>query len=397
LTLCGGIALMYSEKATAGPDQTGFRKMLWRAMRTLVFAWILPGLVFAVFWTVIDGSSPAQIASRAEARMTLFLLGLLLLLAAVAFTLHAPQRKKSPVRIAEGLFAFFLAMGAIMGTWILSLRPAWADITSRIAGAYQNAGNPLAAAQLFGRASDWAPWEASYRLSLGLAQGAAAISDAGQLGKASQSFGEALDINPLDPEALRRFGVFYMQSGERATDRAVRTAQIKTAISYLRKAALLAPNLPDAYLEMGRCFFLMGDAQQSNRLYQQAIQMSPGYARAFMFLGEMQYRQKNIEQALQSFAQAARLDRDNIEAMKNVGFLLALLGRQDEAIRENLRALRIAPQDTVLLKRIAMLYFSIGDYSSGLAFGRRAYDAAPNFGKPPLDQFIEELKNQASD
>jgi tetratricopeptide (TPR) repeat protein len=301
------------------------------------------------------------------------------------------------VRIAEWLFAFFLAMGAIMGTWILSLRPAWADITSRIAGAYQHAGNPLAAAQLFGRASDWAPWEASYRLSLGLAQGAAAISDAGQMGQASQSFEEALDLNPLDPEALRRFGAFYMQSGERAADRAVRTAQIKTAISYLRKAALLAPNLPDAYLEMGRCFFLMGDVQQANRLYQQAIQMSPGYTRAFMFLGEMQYRQKNIEQALQSFAQAARLDRDNIEAMKNVGFLLALLGRRDEAIRENLRALRIAPQDTVLLKRLAMLYFSIGDYSSGLAFGRRAYDAAPNFGKPPLDQFIEELKNQASD
>jgi tetratricopeptide (TPR) repeat protein len=397
LTLCGGIVLMYSEKTNAGPYQSGFRKMLRGAVLALVFTWILLGMLSAVFWTVTDGSSPVQISSHAEARMTFFLFGLLLLLATVAFMVHAPQQKTSPVRVAEALFGFFLAICAIMGTWTLSLRPAWADITSRIASAYQNAGNPLAAAQLFGRASDWAPWEASYRLSLGLAQSAAAISDTGQQERASQSLKKALDLNPLDPVALRRIGAFHMQNGERASDPAVRTVQIKTAISYLRKVALLAPNLPDVYLEMGRCFFLLGDAQQANRLYQQSIQINPLYARAFMFLGEMQYRQKSIEQALQSFAQAARLDRGNIEAMKNVGLLLELLGRRDEAISASLRTLRIAPQDTVLLKRLALLYFSIGDYSSGLTFGRRAYDAAPNSGKPTLDQFIEELKNQANE
>jgi tetratricopeptide (TPR) repeat protein len=396
LTLCGGIALMYSEKTNAGPYRSGFGKMLRTTVLALVFTWILLGMLSAVFWTVTDGSSPVQISSNAEARMTFFLFGLLLLLATAAFVVHAPQQKISSVRVSQALLGFFLAICAIIGTWTLSLRPAWADITSRIASAYQNAGNPLAAVQLFGRASDWAPWEASYRLSLGLAQSTAAISDAGQLERASQSFKIALDLNPLDPVTLRRLGAFHMQNGERASEPALRAVQIKIAISYLRKVALLEPNLPDVYLEMGRCFFLLGDVQQANRLYQKSVQISPFYARSFMYLGEMQYRQKNLEQALQSFTRAARLDRGNIEARKNVGFLLALLGRRDEAIRANLETLQIAPRDTDLLKRLALLYFSIGDYSSGLTYGRRAYDAAPNSGNVTLDQFIEELKNQAN-
>ena len=393
LTMCGGIALMYSEKTNAGRHESDSRTMLMRAVLALVFTWIFIGMLSAVFWTFTDGSSPVQLSSHAEARMTLFWFVLLLLLTTAAFVLHAPQQKTSPVRISEALLGFLLAVCAAVGTWTLSLRPAWADITSRIAGAYQKSGNPLAAAQLFGRASEWAPWEASYLLSLGLAQSAVTISDSGQLERATRSFNKALELNPLDPMALRSLGAFHMQNGERSTDPDVRTGEIKTGISYFRKAALLAPNMPDAYAEMGRCFFLLGDVQQANRLYQQSIQVSPNYARTFMFLGEMQYRQKNIEQALQSFTKAAQLG-GNIEAIKNVGFLLALLGRRDEAIRTNLGALQIAPQDPVLLKRLALLYFSVGDYSSGLAYGRRAYDATPNSGKSTLDQFIEELKNQ---
>jgi tetratricopeptide (TPR) repeat protein len=113
-----------------------------------------------------------------------------------------------------------------------------------------------------------------------------------------------------------------------------------------------------------------------------------------MFLGEMHYRRKNYEEALKYFRLAVEVDSENIEAGKNVGFLLALLGHRAEAIRVNLDTLRMAPQDSVLLTRLAVLYFGGGDYNQGMEFARRAYDATPAPGKGSLDEFIEKLKLQ---
>ena len=108
----------------------------------------------------------------------------------------------------------------------------------------------------------------------------------------------------------------------------------------------------------------------------------------------MQYRLKNYEQALQNFEEASRLDDENVEARKNTGFLLALLGRTHNAILVYREALALAPHDSALLRRLASLSFTVNDNDAGIAYARQAYDAMPSSGRPDFDAFIQSLQLQ---
>jgi tetratricopeptide (TPR) repeat protein len=114
----------------------------------------------------------------------------------------------------------------------------------------------------------------------------------------------------------------HTQAAEQSSDPAIRTKELQDALSYLKRAALLAPNFPDAYNEIGRCYFLMGDHERADSLYRKSLKISPGYSRTYMFLGEMSYRQKNMKEALEHFRHAAAVGVNNVEARKNVDSLL---------------------------------------------------------------------------
>jgi tetratricopeptide (TPR) repeat protein len=399
LTIAGVLGLLFSEKANLLMAKSVFQKQIILSGMFLAGVWIVVGGVSAAFWTASGSSIPAEISSEAESRITLFLVALLLLLVAAAFVLffwdrEAAQKEVLPVRVSEWLLAIGLIACVAVGIYRLVLRPAWADSACRVAEFYQSSGDPVSAAQLFERASNFAPHEVAYRLSLGSVQSTFANSNSSQSANAEGSFRHALGLNPLDPVACRSLGTFHMQAAERFSDPALRAKEIGNALAYLKRAALLAPNFPDAYNEMGRCYFLLGDYENANRLYQKSGKISPGYSRTYMFIGEMHYLQKNYPEALRSFSGAAKLDANNVEAKENVGFLLALLGRRDEAIRANLDTLKIAPRDSMVLTRLAVLYFGQGDYGKGIEFARRAHEAMPASAKGSLDGFIEKLKNQ---
>jgi tetratricopeptide (TPR) repeat protein len=400
LTTCGGIGLIYSERSGGQIHQPDFRKALKIFLVFVAAVWITMGMLSAAFWTALVNPSSLDVLHHAEGRMLIFVGGLLLLLMATALLMlpvwktikpAAPRMKASVV-----LLSILLSVGAILGIWELTIQPLWADMASRIASAYEETGNPAAAAQMCERASRLAPGVIQYRLSLGIAQGTAGISDPAQLKQAFLSLRSALDINRLDPTIYMALGTLHMQVGERSADPDTRTAEIKSALSDFQKVSRLAPTHLDAYSQTGRCLFLLGDYEQANTVYQKSLRLNPNYSPTYMVLGEMHYQQRDLEQALRDFTDAARLDGGNIEALKNMGLLLALLGRREEAIRIYTDTLNKVPGDAVLLTRIAILHFSLGDYNAGIAFARQAYDATPAAAKSSLDDFIEKLKNQAN-
>jgi tetratricopeptide (TPR) repeat protein len=99
-----------------------------------------------------------------------------------------------------------------------------------------------------------------------------------------------------------------------------------------------------------------------------------------------------LELARQDFQIAARLERGDVNAWKNLGFVLALLGQKEEAIRVNLKILPRVPNDTELLCRLSALYFSLGDSSSGHSYARRAYEATPAAKRGTYEQFAADLQ-----
>jgi tetratricopeptide (TPR) repeat protein len=396
LTIVGSLIFMLAEKPNLRESRSALRKRLVLSGAFLSGFWVVMSAVTAVFWTASGSSSPIEISLEAESRFTIFviLLFIFFIFGALALSAREASPGEASVRIPELVLAIGLFACAAIGVYQLTLRPAWADIDCRIANFYEDTGDPASAARVFERASLLVPRESTYRVSLGSAQNEAGILGSGQMSKAAESFRQAFDLDPLDPGVCRAIGTFHMRAAEQASDPAVRTAEIQNALSYLKRASLLAPNFPDAYSEMGRCYFLTGEDEKANALYQRSLEISPGYWRTHMFLGEMHYRRKNYEEALQDFRRAAKGGSRNIEARKNVGFLLALLGRKEEAIQENLDTLKRAPEDSMLLTRLAVLYFGQGDYDKGMEFAQRAYDAAPAPRKGSRDEFIEQLKLQ---
>jgi len=399
LTLCASIGLMYAEKPNMQISRSGLRRSILGSAVFLISVWISVGMLSAIFWTGLDNPTPLENSQHSEARMTIFVLGLLLLVTITALILQTREEvllRASAIRKREVVSALLLSVCCAIGIWVLALRPAWADVADRTAKEYEAAGNPAAAAQLYERASRLVFNVVPYRFSLGFAQLAAAGSDPMRQDQARLSLQKAVVLNPLDPVVYRALGSFHMAVGERSPDSQVRTAEITEAITYFQKASRLAPNYPKAYNETGRCLSLLGEYEKAKSFFQRSLQLNSAYWQTYKYLGEMQYRQKTFEDALESFSTAARLNPDDMDAKKNMGALFALLGRTGDAIRTSLEALKAAPHDPVLLTRLASWYFEIGDYNSAVDFAKRAYDVTPSAERGRFADFKEMLQNQTA-
>jgi tetratricopeptide (TPR) repeat protein len=393
LTLVGGIGLIRSEFAEQPAKSGSFLKTALRSSGLMLAVWLGVAFLTALFWTAGDEAS--RPTAQPEARMVFFFIGLLLLMLAIAWRLAVsdPGRyaKAVPMR-APAKYCVLLAMlAALSATHFLVLRPLRADVVHRIAGIYEKSADKATAIGLYSRASDLAPHVAAYWISKGLAQ-AATTEPAGGWDASIQSLRHALSLNPLDVNSNRTLASIYMNQAERSGEPDALGRQLREAIVLYEAAIRLAPNHPDAYCGMGRCYFLLGDHQKAAELYEKSLQLNPYYARTHLFLGEMHFQLNQLELAQRDFSRAAKLDPRNLDAQKNLGFILGLAGRKEEALRVNLGLLPRIPNDTVLLCRIAALYFSLGDFSSGHTYARRAYDATPAAQRGAYEQFVADLQ-----
>ena len=406
LTVFGGLGPMAGEIPRCEALRLKFRQAAVAPTLSMILTWLAGGLLAAVFWTALDAdaATPLHVSARAEARMTYLLCALLLLWIGAALSLIAAAADDSryPASSAGGMRrlwpALLLAICALAAISELILRPARSDIARRIASICEASGNYPGAAQVYERAVELSPRTVANHLSLGLARSRAAMAETGRgrdahYDAAAQSYARALELNPLDPAALRAAGSFYAQTGESLADPSERDARIRRALPYFEQATRLAPGYPDAYAELGRCYFLLGEEARAGELYGKALQLNPLFSRTHMFIGEMHYRRKNYRQALDSFLQASQNDLQNLDARKSAAAMLVLLGRRQEAVEIYLKALAIWPKDPDLLRRLASLYFSLDDYSSGVTYARRAHAALPPVAAGSFDTFLQQLRN----
>lgn len=403
LTLCGIAGLIYAEAAHLRALKTDFRKTTWAPVLYMAAVWSGTGLLTSYLWTATDAASPIDMCLRAETRITFFMAVFLFLWIGASLVLATADASRYAAAPAgkRGMWpCILLAACACAAIWALSLRPAWADIARRMARMHEDMGLISASIPLHERAVGFAPGVASHRMALGAAQLRAFRSESdparrqSYLAAAEISYQQALKINPLDPAGQRAVGSFYMQTGEILADSASRDARIQRALPFLQQTVLLAPGYPDGYAQLGRCHFLLGDHAKAAALYEKALQINRRFPKTHMFIGEMHYRRNDLDRALQSFSEASQLSPGSIEPMKNVGMVLTRLGRRQEAVNVYLEALKRAPQDYQLLRRLATLYFGLGDYGTGIGYARRAYESRPPAAKGSFDDFLQELQPQ---
>lgn len=135
------------------------------------------------------------------------------------------------------------------------------------------------------------------------------------------------------------------------------------------------------YFELGVVYHLMGRWSKAEGALKQAIELDPNLAVALNYLGyswaEMGI---NLEEALQLIKRAVELDPDNPAYMDSLGWVYYRLGRLEEALQTQLKAIKLSEDkpDPVLFEHLGDVYAAIGRWSDAIEAWRRAWSLEPS-------------------
>ncbi len=151
----------------------------------------------------------------------------------------------------------------------------------------------------------------------------------------------AAEVNPTDWRTADQLGMAYLGAG-----------QTDAALATFRRALALKPDEFEPALHIGTALELKGSTQEASRhllrvgtergmagdvmmamlALQRAVSLDSASSRARNALGNAYLLAGRSDDALVQYREAVRLDPSNVEALYNVGMLLAELRERDEAI-----------------------------------------------------------------
>ena len=181
---------------------------------------------------------------------------------------------------------------------------------------------------------------------------------AGRLADAERGYGEALRLDPGQPDALHLLGVLAGSAGDHA-----RAAE-------LMERSLRRKKTPDAYLHLGIAKAALGQVSESIQALRAALRMAPRNAMAHHHLGHAFSQIGRREEARKSFRAAIALKPDLAEAYSNLG-LVEAWGEGDPIVR-NLLDLAARLEELPVAARIHVPY-ALGKHFDDLGDPDRAF------------------------
>ncbi len=131
---------------------------------------------------------------------------------------------------------------------------------------------------------------------------------------------------------------------------AMRTGNGVAAEADFRKAVQLAPNLPEAHLDLGLVLAREGKLPEAADALRQATALNPRLPSAHMFLGIFLFQSNQPEEARKQVAEELTLDPDNTEALTWLANIDLATGHPERAVTSLDRAAELAPNDLNLLE-----------------------------------------------
>jgi serine/threonine-protein kinase len=163
----------------------------------------------------------------------------------------------------------------------------------------------------------------------------------------------------------------------------------RKAIDYFNQAikaderyALAYTGLTDAYLLLP--YFTAGTPQEcypkAKAAAQTALQLDDTLADAHIaFAQVLQFYDFNYAQAVIEFRRGLDLNPNNVNGRWRYSWLLAAVGRSDEALAEIKRAIELDPLSLIINTDLGYFYTVMGRYDEAIAQLRRTIEMEPNF------------------
>ncbi len=143
-----------------------------------------------------------------------------------------------------------------------------------------------------------------------------------------------------------------------------------------RKAIELAPDLAEAHASLGLSLATQQLVPEAREHYRRAIEINPDYSMALMWLGTTLWN-RPLE-ALELFRDAERVDPLHPLIAENIGNMLSVLGRYDEAAEHFDQAIADNPDVVVILFTRSVMEFNRGRFDEAYRYSRRSYALDPS-------------------
>jgi tetratricopeptide (TPR) repeat protein len=127
------------------------------------------------------------------------------------------------------------------------------------------------------------------------------------------------------------------------------------------------------------------DTDSAVKDLERAVELAPQFSGAWNELGTIAYQTGKFDRAEQCFRQSLDHEPKAFEPLVNLGGVLVTLGRTDEALDYNIRAVLVRPNDALANSQLGQAYFQAGNYDLALKHLEHARQSDPtHFSHPQL-------------
>ncbi len=131
---------------------------------------------------------------------------------------------------------------------------------------------------------------------------------------------------------------------------AMRNGRAAEAEAAFREAVRLAPQMPEAHLDLGLALGRDGKLDEAIQSLQTSLRLNPKLSSAHMFLGIFLYQANRQKEASDELKQELALNPDNVEALTWLGTVELAAGNPEQAVGPLDRAAQLKPDDLNILE-----------------------------------------------
>ena len=189
---------------------------------------------------------------------------------------------------------------------------------------------------------------------------------AGQYQK-SRHLGEALDLDPDDPETVSHLAEFCLGQGE-----------LEQAVGHYRRLVALCPQSAKAHTHLALTEERMGNLRAAAESYRRALDLNPGSPEAYCQLAIVLRQLEALPEALRLSERAVAFDPARFETYNTLGIVLADMKNLVAATEAFRRSFALKPDSALTAVDLGYFFVKCGDIAAAAESYRWAIKLDPN-------------------
>jgi tetratricopeptide (TPR) repeat protein len=192
------------------------------------------------------------------------------------------------------------------------------------------------------------------------------LEQKGELDKAIEQYGKALEIKPDDAESRNNLGTALAQEGK-----------LEEAVAQYQKVLEANPDYEYARNNLAVALARKGNLEEAIAQYRKVLETHPNSEDARNNLGAALAQKGNLEEAVLQYRKAVELNPDYAQARRNLGNALSAQGDLEGAAAQLRKALELNPDHLGTLLDLGNVLLQKGDLDGAMAILQKATAATP--------------------